>query len=86
MLSHKFMPLFNGSIVTKKLGNIIDLFFRKLQEINRVVIHLNTSIVPQILRQNARRYFSDHSKMFFPVQNNFSIERKEKLGFITFKK
>ena len=79
------MPLFNGSIVIKKLGNII-FFFGKLYGINRGIIHLKTSIVPQILSQNARRYFSDQSKTLFLVQNNFSIERREKLGFITFKK
>ena len=42
-------------------------------------IPLDTLIVPQ------HRYFSHHGKMFFPVQNNFPIERWEKLGFITFK-
>ena len=52
---------------------------------NRGFIHLDTPILPQILRQYARRYFSHHNKMFFPVQNNFPIERWEKLGFVTFK-
>ena len=52
---------------------------------NRGFIYLDIRIVPQILRQNTRRYFSHHNKMFFPVQKNFSIERWEKLCFITFK-
>ena len=47
---------------------------------------LDTSIVSQILWQNARRYFNNHSKRFFPVENNSPIERWEKHGFITFKK
>ena len=50
---------------------------------NRGFICLDIRIVPQILRQNARGCFSHYSKMFFPVQNNFSIEKK--IGFITFK-
>ena len=68
------MPLFNESIVTKGLRNIIDIFFGKIYEINKGIIDLNNSIVPQLLLQNTRRYFSDHSKTFFPVQNNFCIE------------
>ena len=48
-------------------------------------IHLDTLIVPQILRQYARGYFIHHSKIFFPVKNNFPVERWEELGFITFK-
>ena len=52
---------------------------------NRGFIHLDTLIVPQILRQYARGYFNHHSKMLFPFQNNFPIERWGKLGFITFK-
>ena len=62
------MPLFNESIVTKKLQNIIDMFFQKS------------------LKNKQRHYpigyfyctigiFNDHSKTFFPVQNNFPIER-----------
>ena len=39
------------------------------------LIHLDALIVPQILRQNARRYFSHCSKMFFPVQKDFAIEK-----------
>ena len=65
---------FNGTIVTKKLRNIIDTFFKKRQKMNRGFIHMDTLIVPQILRQYARRYLNHHSKMFFPVQN-FPIER-----------
>ena len=52
---------------------------------NRALIYLGTPIVPQILRQNARRYYSHHRKMFFSVQNNFPIERWETLGFTTSK-
>ena len=29
VLSLKLMPLFNGSIVTKKLGKVTDIFFQK---------------------------------------------------------
>ena len=42
-------------------------------------------IVPHIPRENARRYFSHHSKIFFPVRSSFSVERSEKLGLVTFK-
>ena len=35
-------------------------------------------MVPQALRQNARRYFSHHSKMFFPVPKKFFIEKEGK--------
>ena len=85
VFSLKFMPLLNGSSATKRLRNIIDVFFGKFKKINRGIIFLNTSIVPQVLWQNPRRYFSDHSKTFFPVQNGFPIEGWEKLDFITFK-
>ena len=44
---------------------------------NRGFIHQDTLIVPQILRQNAKRYFN--------YQNNFPTERLERLDFITFK-
>ena len=62
-----------------------DIFFGKLQKISKGIIHLNTSVVSQIFWQIARSYFSDHSKMLFPVENNFPKERWEKLDFITFK-
>ena len=53
---------------------------------NRGFIYLDIRIVAQILKQNAKRYFISHyRKMFFPAQNNFSIERCEKLTFITVK-
>ena len=59
------MPLFNESIVTKGLGNIIDIFFGKIYEINKGIIDLNNSIVPQLLLQNARRYSVTIAKRFF---------------------
>ena len=62
-----------------------DIFFGKLQKFSGGIIHWNTSVVSQIFWQIARSYFSDHSKMVFPVENNFPKERWEKLGFITFK-
>ena len=49
---------------------------------NRSFIHVDKDIETI---QYAKNYFSHHGKMFFPVQNNFPIERWEKLGFITFK-
>ena len=35
-------------------------------------------MIPQALRQNARRYFSNHSKMFFPVPKKLFIEKEGK--------
>ena len=52
---------------------------------NRVIIHLDTLTVSQILKQNASRYFSHYSKMFFPVQNYFPKKGWETLGYNTFK-
>ena len=40
----------------------------------RDLIYPDTVIVPQTLKQNARRYFSHNSKVFFPVQNNFQVK------------
>ena len=78
------MLFFNGTVVTKKLQNVIDTFIGKLK-MNRGFIHLDSLILPQIMRQNARRYFSHHSKMYFPVQKKNPIETWEKLSFISFK-
>ena len=66
MFSLKFMLLFNGPIVTKKLGNIIDIFFRKtLRNKQRnyflEYFYCTTDIA-------TKWYFSDHSKTLFPVQ------------------
>ena len=44
---------------------------------------MGIGIVPQILSQNTRKYFSNYSKKFFPGQKNFLIERWKKLGFVT---
>ena len=44
-------------------------------KLNRCLIYLDIRIALQMLRQNAKCYFSHHSKMFFPVQNNFSTEK-----------
>ena len=52
---------------------------------NQGFIHLDTLIAPQILRQNARGYFSPYSKMPFPVQNSFPKERWRKLGLLNLK-
>ena len=49
---------------------------------SRIFIHLDAPIVPQKLRQNARWFFSHHSKMFFPVQNNVPIKRLKKRVFL----
>ena len=47
---------------------------------------MDTPIVPQMLRQNARTKISIIiARCFFPIQNNFPVERWEKLGFISFK-
>ena len=59
----------------KKLQNIVNILFGKPWKMSRGFTYLENCIVPQILRQNTRRYFSHNSKMFFPVQNNFSIKR-----------
>ena len=40
---------------------------------NTGFIYLDIHIVPQIMRENTRRYFSHHNNIFFPVQNNFHI-------------
>ena len=48
-------------------------FFGELWKMSRGFIHLSLY------------HFSHHSKMFFSVQNDFSIERREKLAFISFK-
>ena len=37
------------------------------------------------IETKSKKVLSHHRKMFFVVQNNFSIERWEKLCFITFK-
>ena len=66
------MPFFNGTIVTKKLRN--RYIFQKTLENEQSFIHLDTLIVPQILRQFPRRDFSHYSKMLFPDQNNVPVE------------
>ena len=73
-LSH----VFNGAIVFKKLWNIS--FFKETW-----IFYLDICIAPRKLRQNAS-YFTHHSKMFFPVQNNLSIKWWVKLGLLHLKK
>ena len=65
VFSLKLMPFFNGANVTKMLWNIIDIFLGKPLTLNRSFIYLDIRIVWKILRQNARQYFTHHSKMFF---------------------
>ena len=79
------MPFFNGTIVTKKLRNIIDTFFRKLLKINIGLTHLDTLIVSQMLDKMQEGTSAIIARCFFSIENSFTIERWEKLGFITFK-
>ena len=79
----KFLPFFNGAIVTEKLRNI-DTFSESLKNEQKLqpsgYFHYTTDI-----ETKWKKVFSHHSKMSLPVQNNFTIERWGKLGFITFK-
>ena len=62
-----------------KLWNMMDILFRKTCKWNRGFNYLVICIVPQIPRKNASRHFSQHSKMFYSVQNNFLIKGREKI-------
>ena len=85
MFSLELISLFNDSIVTNKFRNVVDIFFWKTLKSKQRYYPFEYFYCITELLQNARRYFSDHGKRFVPVQNNFPIEKWEKLGFITFK-
>ena len=58
------MSFFNETIVTKKLRNIIDTFFRKCQKMNTGFIYLDTLFVPQILKQYAKGIIAKYFLQF----------------------
>ena len=70
---------------TQTLGHSRQFIQQNLSENRKSFIHLDTLIVPQTLRQNSRRYFNYHRKMFFPVHSNFPVGRWGKLGAFTYK-
>ena len=70
------MPVFNGTIVPKKLWNIFNKFFRTLKKLNRGFILLNTLIVTQILRHYAKGTSAIIARCFF----QFKIISQEKDG------
>ena len=78
------MPFFNRTIVTKKLWNIIYIFFGKLYKLCGGFFCLDVLIVQRIQR-NCKKVFLMVLSCFFLVQNNFPRERGDWLGFIIFK-
>ena len=78
------MSFFNGTIVTKKLRNTIDTFFRNTLKNEQRLYPSGCSYCTTDIETKCKKAFQSlHGG--FSSSKNFPAERWEKLGFITFK-
>ena len=79
------MSFFNRTIVTKKLRNIIDTFFRKILKNKQRLYPPEYFYCTTNIEKKCKKVFQSHSKMFFPVQNNFPMESEKNMVLLLLK-